>query len=77
MDLPYKAETDVVASLVVRTGTLYTIEATSASATLHNGTEPTARDLTENVPQPSTGLLLLSVVLLLILGLPLKSKPRG
>jgi len=77
MDLPYKAETDVVASLVLRTGTLRTIQATSASATVHNGAEPTARDLTENVPQPSTGLLLLSVVLLLILGLPFKSEPRG
>jgi len=70
MDLPYKAETGAIASLVlpfasVRTGTLHTIEGT------------TARDLTGNVPQPSTGLLLLGVVLLLILGLPLKSKPHG
>ncbi len=66
MDLPYKAET------------LYTIDRTStSSSTVVHGTGPIARDLTENVPEPSRGLLLLGVVLLLIIGLPLKSKPHG
>jgi hypothetical protein len=73
--MPYKAETEVLATLVVRTGALRTMEATGASATLRIG--PTTRDLTENIPQPSTGLLLLGLVLLLIFGLPLKSKPHG
>jgi hypothetical protein len=74
MDLPYKAATDVVASLVVRTGTLSKIEGASAPVTLRNATAPY---VTENTPQPSAGLLLLGLVLLLIFGLPLKSKPHG
>jgi hypothetical protein len=74
MDLPHKAETDAVASLVVPTGALRKIEGASASATLRNATAP---NVTENNPQPSTGLLLLGLVSLLILGLPLKSKPHG
>jgi hypothetical protein len=79
MDLAYDAETGAFVASVLpgvlfkpynslpSSGMLYRIDRNTGFATLLNGNAPVMLGLAENVPEPSTGVLLLSAIAALLL----------